>query len=142
MKLDSSKLLLNFINLQEVKLREELYILHELIMRIKPHAQLWFFDGKNESGKIVTNPNMGYGACMLKQAANKSREFYRIGISPNLQGISIYIFGLEDKTYLNQHYKDKIGKAKITGYCIKFKSLKDINLEVLQSLLETEFNKE
>jgi len=97
MKLDNQVQLFNFIGLQEVKLREELYILHELILRIKPHAQLWFFDGKNETGKIVTNPNMGYGTCMLKQAAKKTREFYRIGISPNLQGISIYVFGLEDE---------------------------------------------
>jgi hypothetical protein len=41
-------------------------MLHELILRIKTHAQLWFYDGKNEAGKIVTNANMGYGTCMLK----------------------------------------------------------------------------
>ena len=142
MKLYSSNLLLNFIHLQEEELRQELIVLHELILKIKPNTQLWFFDGKNESGKIVTNPNMGYGTCTLKQAANKTREFYRIGISPNLQGISIYVFGLEDKTYLNQHFKDKIGKAKISGYCIKFKSLKDINMKVLEMLFESELNKE
>jgi len=142
MKLYSSNLLLNFIQLQEEELRQELIVLHELILKIKPNTQLWFFDGKNESGKIVTNPNMGYGTCTLKQAANKTREFYRIGISPNLQGISIYVFGLEDKTYLNQHFKDKIGKAKISGYCIKFKSLIDIDMKVLQMLFESELNKE
>ena len=142
MKLYSSNLLLNFIHLQEEELRQELIVLHELILKIKPNTQLWFFDGKNESGKIVTNPNMGYGTCTLKQAANKTREFYRIGISPNLQGISIYVFGLEDKTYLNQLFKDKIGKAKISGYCIKFKSLIDIDMKVLQMLFESELNKE
>jgi hypothetical protein len=32
-------------------------------------------------------------------------------------------------------YADSIGKASITGYCIKFKSLKDIDLDVLVSAI-------
>ncbi len=51
--------------------------------------------------------------------------------------VSQFIFiGLKDKTLLNQFIGNKLGKAKITGYCIKFKSLKDINLDVLLSAIQ------
>lgn len=43
--------------------------------------------------------------------------------------------GLEDKTYLPRMYGDKIGKASVSGYCIKFKALKDIDTDVLQSAI-------
>ena len=40
--------------------------------------------------------------------------------------------GLQDKTYLARTYADRIGKAKVTGYCIKFKRLQDLNADVLE----------
>src|SRR6185295_17043189 len=92
---------------------------------------LWFLDGKDDKGKTVTNPNIGYGFYTIKYADGKTREFYQIGLSANTTGISVYILGLEDKTYLAKTYGKKLGKASVTGYCIKFKSLKDINTDVL-----------
>ena len=29
----------------------------------------------------------------------------------------------------------KIGKANVTGYCIRFKTLKDINLDILEAAI-------
>ena len=43
---------------------------------------------------------------------------------------------INDKNYLAQTYGDKIGKAYVTGYYIKFKTLKDINLEVLKEAIK------
>jgi len=68
-------------------------------------------------------------------ADGKTREFYRVGISANTAGISVYIMGLSDKSYLAQTYASSIGKAKVTGYCIKFKRLSDIRLDVLQAAI-------
>ncbi|MES2747113.1 MAG: DUF1801 domain-containing protein, partial [Bacteroidota bacterium] len=92
---------------------------------------LWFLDGKNVENKSVSNPNIGYGLQTIKYADGKTREFYQIGISANKTGISVYILGINDKTYLTKTYGQKIGKASVTGYCIKFKKLKDINIEIL-----------
>jgi hypothetical protein len=39
--------------------------------------------------------------------------------------------GVKDKTYLNQTFGIKLGKASVTGYCIKFKTLKDIKLQCI-----------
>lgn len=115
---------------------KEIKILHEHILLISPGCKLWFTDGKNADGKVVSNPNIGYGAYAINYADGTSRVFYRIGLSANTTGISVYILGLEDKTFLAETYGPKLGKAKVTGYCIKFKSLKEIDVEVLESAIK------
>jgi hypothetical protein len=100
-----------------------------------PGSRLWFTDGTNEAGKVVANPNIGYGVYAITYADGSSREFYRIGLSANTTGISVYVLGLDDKTYLARTYGASIGKASVTGYCIKFKRLSDINAEVLQAAM-------
>jgi hypothetical protein len=100
-----------------------------------PECKLWFLDGKDSEGKTVSNPNIGYGLYTIKYAKGETREFYQIGISANTTGISIYILGLKDKTYLVKTYGKKLGKASVTGYCIKFKTLKDINMDILETAI-------
>ncbi|MEL1245826.1 DUF1801 domain-containing protein [Flavobacterium sp. DGU11] len=110
--------------------------LHERILHIAPEATLSFLDGRNEEGKVVTNPNIGYGAYTMKYTDGSTREFYRVGLSATSTGISVYIMGLEDKKYLAETYGATIGKAKVTGYCIAFKKLADINVEVLMEAVK------
>lgn len=116
--------------------RSDMHALHNSIMKVMPKCKLWFLDGKDETGKIVSNPNIGYGLQTMKYAGGKTKEFYQIGLSANTTGISVYIIGLEDKTYLTKTYGKTLGKASITGYCIKFKCLKDINMDVLEAAIK------
>jgi hypothetical protein len=118
---------------------DELRALHELILRISPTCKTWFLDGSNAEGKIVSNPNIGYGTQTIKYAGGKTREFYQIGLSANTAGMSVYIIGLEDKKYLAETYGQKLGKAAVTGYCIKFRSLKDINTGALEEVIRFAF---
>lgn len=111
--------------------------LHRFILTIMPKCKLWFLDGKDDSGKTVSNPNIGYGVNIIKYADGKTREFYQIGLSANKSGISVYILGINDKTYLTKTYSKKIGKASVSGYCIKFKSLKDINIDILEAAIRS-----
>jgi hypothetical protein len=115
--------------------RGEMQELHSFILKLMPACKLWFLDGKDEKGKVVSNPNAGYGSYTMKYTDGTTREFYQVGLSPNTTGISVYIMGIKDKTYLAQTYGKKLGKASVTGYCIKFKTLKDINLDVLESAI-------
>ena len=115
--------------------RSDIETLHKRILKAFPKGKLWFLDGKDEKGKIVTNPNIGYGLLNIKYADGKTKEFYQVGISGNSTGISVYIMGIEDKKYLSETYGKTIGKASITGYCIKFKSLKDINIDILENAI-------
>ena len=115
--------------------RSEMLELHLLILQIMPGCKLWFLDGKGNKGKTVSNPNIGYGSYSIKYADGTTREFYQIGISANTTGISVYIMGIKDKTYLAQTYGKKLGKASVSGYCIKFKTLKDINIDILKAAI-------
>ena len=119
--------------------RSDMQALHRIILQVKPKCKLWFLDGKNSDNKTVSNPNIGYGFNTIKYTDGKTREFYQIGMSANSTGISVYILGIEDKTYLSQTYGKKIGKASVTGYCIKFKALKDINVSILEEAIRFGF---
>jgi Domain of unknown function (DU1801) len=119
--------------------RSNLLVLHDRILQISPACKLWFLDGRNDEGKIVSNPNIGYGSRPHKYADGTVSEFYQIGLSANKTGISVYILGLEDKKFLTETYAKDLGKASVTGYCIRFKTLKDINIDVLEAALRFGF---
>ena len=110
--------------------------LHQLILGLIPNCKLWFLDGKNIENKVVSNPNIGYGFQNIKYADGSSKDFYQIGLSANTSGISLYILGIDDKSFLSTTYASSIGKASVTGYCIKFKKLKDINIDVLAEAIK------
>ncbi|MES1220453.1 MAG: DUF1801 domain-containing protein [Bacteroidota bacterium] len=117
--------------------RSDMQELHKTILTVMPKCKLWFLDGKDDKGKIVSNPNIGYGSYSIKYADKTTREFYQIGLSANTTGISVYVMGIEDKKYLAAAYGKKLGKASVTGYCIKFKTLKDINITVLEEAIRS-----
>ena len=116
--------------------RNDMEILHKRILHLLPKCKLWFLDGKDENGKVVTNPNIGYGLQTIRYADGKTKDFYQVGISGNTTGISVYVMGIEDKKYLPETYGKTIGKASVTGYCIKFKALKDINFDILEEAIK------
>lgn len=130
----------SYLNSLPDKKKNDLKFLHQEILKLNPGIKLWFLDGKNEEGKIVANPNIGYGQSTIHYADGSIKEFYRVGLSANTTGISVYIMGLTDKKFLIDNYADKIGKAKITGYCIKFKSLAAISLPVLLEAIQYGLN--
>ena len=113
----------------------EMQALHSLILKVMPACKLWFLDGKNSEGKTVSNPNIGYGCYTIEYAGGKTREFYQIGLSANSSGISVYIMGIQDKKYLAKAYGKKIGKASVSGYCINFKTINDINTDILEEAI-------
>ncbi|MGN6569424.1 MAG: DUF1801 domain-containing protein [Flavipsychrobacter sp.] len=119
--------------------RNDMQTLHQLILQVSPKCKLWFDNGKNDKGETVTNPTIGYGFHTIKYANGTTKDFFQIGLSANKTGISVYILGLKDKAYLAQTYGKNIGKASVTGYCIKFKKLKDINIDVLEAAISYGF---
>ena len=124
-----------YITSQPEPKRSDMQELHDIILQVMPECKLWFLDGKNSEGKIVSNPNIGYGFYTIKYADGTTRDFYQIGLSANKIGISVYILGIKDKKYLAQTYGKELSKASVSGYCIKFKTLKDINIEILESAI-------
>jgi hypothetical protein len=116
--------------------RSEMQQLQAMILALMPTCKLWFLDGKDEKGKIVSNPNIGYGSQTIQYANGKTKEFYQVGISANATGISVYIMGVNDKKYLAKTFGRELGKASVTGYCIKFKTLTGIKIDVLKAAIQ------
>ena len=133
--MDTRKQIRSFLDGQSEPKRTDMEALHQRMLHWMPDAKLWYLDGRDETGKVVTNPQIGYGSQSIRYADGKTKEFYQVGISANTTGISVYIMGLEDKTYLPNTYGKTIGKASVTGYCIKFRKLADINLDVLEAAI-------
>ncbi len=125
----------NYVSSQPDTKRSDIETLNNLIVTAFPKCKLWFLDGKDDKGNVVSNPNIGYGLFKIKYADGNTKEFYQIGISANTTGISVYIMGIEDKKYLPSTYGKTIGKASVTGYCIKFKTLNDINIDILEAAI-------
>ena len=133
--MDIQEQIKEYIATQPEPKRSDMQALHRIILDIMPACKLWFLDGKDDKGKIVSNPNIGYGLQTIRYADGKMREFYQIGISANTTGISVYIMGMKDKDYLATTYGKELGKASVTGYCIRFKKLKDIRIDILEAAI-------
>ena len=124
-----------YISSQPEPKRGDMEALHRIILQVMPACKLWFLDGKDSESKTVSNPNIGYGFHTIKYANGTTRDFYQIGMCANKTGISVYILGIKDKKHLAQAYGKKLGKASVTGYCIRFKTLKDINTDILEEAI-------
>lgn len=125
----------DYLTAQQDRKRDDMQALHAMMLRLMPGCRLWFLDGTDEDGRTVSNPNIGYGQLTTTYADGRTREFYQIGLSANTSGISVYVMGLEDRTYLATAYGAKLGKASVTGYCIRFRALSHIDLAVLEAAI-------
>lgn len=66
--------------------RSDMQKLHDIIQAVMPACKLWFLDGKDHKGKIVSNPNIGYGLQTINYVDGKTKAFYQIGLSANTTG--------------------------------------------------------
>jgi len=106
-----------------------------IISREVPESELHFFDGKNAEGKVVANPTIGFGNCRLHYADRRYQDTFRLGISANSTELSIHILGLKAKNFLTEFLGTRLGKAKITGYAIRFGKISDVDEGVLRELV-------
>ena len=61
-----------YIAVQPEPKRSEMQELHRMMLAMMPACKLWFLDGKDEKGKTVSNPNIGYGSQIIKYANGKT----------------------------------------------------------------------
>ncbi|MEK0440779.1 MAG: hypothetical protein RLZZ504_1695 [Bacteroidota bacterium] len=117
--------------------RADLIDLQKLISELFPNYPLSFHTGYDTTGKQVSNPSIGYGNYLHTFSNGTTSSMYQIGLSVNNNGISIYLLGLSKSINIKEIFTSNIGKAQITGYCIKFKRLSEINLQILGKGLTT-----
>ncbi|HEY1427912.1 MAG TPA: hypothetical protein VGF50_14660 [Caulobacteraceae bacterium] len=124
-----------YISDQPAKKRDELHVLHGVMLKAASECKLSFFDGRNNEGKVVSNPTIGYGSRVRRRAKVRPEDSFLVGLSANTTGMSIYLMGLSDKKYLSETYAERLGKATVTGYCVKFRNLRDVNVDVIEEMV-------
>lgn len=113
---------------------------HKLILSLMPKSKLWYFDGKNDVGKQIAYPTIGYGTYTISYKDGSTRTFFSIGLLANATGLAIHIMGINVKQYLASNFSTSIGKAKIGTYSISFKSIKDIDMAIKKKPLAIELH--
>ena len=124
-----------YIDSLSIETAADLRALHALMIQWLQNGKLWFDNGLNADNKVVTNPTIGYGSYPHTFANKTTKELFQIGISATKSGISVYVMGIRNKLNLAQDFGKKLGKAKVSGYCISFKKLDDLNLNVLEEVV-------
>ncbi len=106
--------------------REDFEKIHELIQKevpqLKPHIL---------SGMI------GYGKYHYHYASGREGDWSLIALASQKNYISVYVCSInKNGKYLAEEYKDKLPKASIGKSCIRFKSIKDIDLLILKEIIK------
>jgi hypothetical protein len=112
--------------------RSDLERVDEVLSRVmKGHSRvLWggtFWGGSEQS--II-----GYGDYTYQRSDKKTVDWFIIGLAPQKNYNSIYINASDDGGYLIQRYADRLGKVKVRGAALTFKSADDLDLDVLEEV--------
>jgi hypothetical protein len=106
--------------------RSELQQLHDLIRQMLPNFE-----------PVMISGFMGYGQFHYKGKSKACEgEWFRVGLSANKTGISLYVCCGDENGYFPEQVKDRIGKASVGKSCIRFKKLADLNMDVVKELLD------
>jgi hypothetical protein len=76
---------------------------------------------------------VGFGSIHLKYASGRELDWMVIGFSPRKQNLTLYLPGSLD-TYAD--LLEKLGKHKTGAGCVYIKTLKDVDTQVLNELLQ------
>jgi len=67
-----------YIDSQDEARRTDLQALHQRILKMFPKRRLWFLDGRDVNGKIVSNPNIGCGQYTIRYKDDQRRNSIRL----------------------------------------------------------------
>jgi hypothetical protein len=99
---------------------------------MKGHSRvLWggtFWGGSEQS--II-----GYGDHTYQRSDKKTVDWFIVGLAPQKNYNSIYINAADDDGYVIQQYADRLGKVKVRGAAVTFKSADDVDLGVLEEVV-------
>jgi hypothetical protein len=78
---------------------------------------------------------IGYGDYSYERSNGHVVEWFIVGLALQKRYISVYVNAVDDDGYLVEKYADKLGKVKVGKSSISFRSLENINLDVLLDLI-------
>ena len=78
---------------------------------------------------------LGYGDFSYRNSSGKDVEWFLIGLANQKDYVSIYVNAVRDRRYLPEIYGSRLGKVKIGKAAVSFRSLEDLDLDVLGEML-------
>ena len=79
---------------------------------------------------------IGYGDIRQPRSGGREVEWFLVGLARQKGTFSVYLNAVEDGTYLGQRFAARLGKVKIGAASIGFRSLDDLDLETMSTMLE------
>lgn len=78
---------------------------------------------------------IGYGRLSYERSGGQHVEWFTVGLALQKSYISVYVSAVEDGKYLSETHGKNLGKVKVGKSSISFKSVADIDLDKLGSLV-------
>ncbi len=122
-----------FIESLPASVRADIASLDEIIREVMSGHPRVMWEGKFWGG--TEQRIIGYGDYRYARPSG-TVEWFMVGLAAQKSYISLYINAIHNGDYAVKTHASRIGKAKIGSASISFKSLDDIDLDVLSELLE------
>ena len=78
----------------------------------------------------------GYGMFPYRNYKHEPILWPVVSLASQKNYMSLYVCALDDKQYVAEKYKDKLGKVSVGKSCIRFKKVSDLNLPELAKVLK------
>ncbi|MEK7602904.1 MAG: DUF1801 domain-containing protein [Patescibacteria group bacterium] len=80
---------------------------------------------------------LGYGSFeYFDKRAKEYKPWPVVALANQKNYVSVYVCAIDGNEYLTKKYADRLGKVNVGKSCIRFKNLKDVNLEALKEVLQ------
>lgn len=105
--------------------REAIEELHELIQKTAPSLKPNFASNM-----------LGYGSFPYTNYKKESIQWPVIAVASQKHYISLYVCAVIDGKYIAESHKKDLGKVSVGKSCIRFKTLKDVNIATLKKVIK------
>ena len=119
--------------IEDAEIADTLSSLDRLITDAMPGRRRVLYVGKFWGG--TDQEIIGYGHIVQPRPRGEEVHWFLVGLARQKDHYSLYVNAVDGGKYLGQQYKGRLGKVKLGSASIGFKSLEDVDLEVLEELM-------
>lgn len=129
---------MNMFKTTEAKTPKEYIDLIEDPERKADIEELYDFIHKIIPGELpnITSGMIGFGLYPYKTKSGRAGEWPIVMLASQKNYISVYICAADGKKYVAEKYSSDFPKASIGRSCIRFKKVKDIDLNSLEKVIK------
>jgi hypothetical protein len=118
--------------IDEATIRADMRRLDELLVAQMPGRRRVLYEGTFWGG--TEQHIIGYGVLVQPRPRGEDVRWFIVGLARQKASYSLYVNAVADGAYLGRKYADRLGKVKMGSASIGFRSLDDVDLDVLEEL--------